>query len=231
MLYGLSAYADNSASDASPKIAYKLSFSDYTADKLHAVDVNLRGTIENQTAWLAYYRDDFTGFEQARTGYERKDKSDWYKVTSSLQAATHGFVGVALTAELGGPVHAIVGYGRTNLQPYDNINFDPNDAITYGAGWEIKEGEDISLYRVQDNRVMKGQEIDHLLVHFPFGGDKTIVDIFNKSGPPDNDGKPIHGTGAALTYEWPKYFVRAAYDPKVNFSQAHMTRLSFGIYF
>jgi len=226
------ALADGVDIDASPKIAYKFSFSDYTADNLHAIDLNLRGTIENQTAWLAYYKEHDSGFDQTRTGYERKDKSDWYKVTSSIQAATHGFMGVAVTAELGGTVHGIVGYGRTNLRPYDNINFDPNDAITYGVGWEVKEGEDIALYRVRDNRVTRGQQIDHLLVHFPVNdGDKASIDIFNKSGTRDIDGKPISATGAALTYEWPKYFLRAAYDPKVNFSQAYMTRLSFGIYF
>lgn len=232
MIYGFSVHAEGIETDAKEKIAYKLSFSDYTADHLRAFDVNLRGTIENQAAWVAYYQDDTSGFEQTRAGYERKDKSDCYKVTSSLQLATHGFAGVAVTAELGGALHGILGYGRTNLKPYDNINFDPNDAITYGAGWEALDGEDISLYRVRDNRVVKGQQIDHLLLHFPlFDGDKAALDIFNKSGPPDADGRSIYGTGAALSYEWPRYFVRAAYDPKVNFSQAYMTRLSFGMYF
>lgn len=232
LLAAFSAHAEGSAQDTEKKIAYKLSFSDYTADHLRANDVNLRASIENQTVWLAYYQDNASDFEQTRTGYERKDKSEWFNVVSSLQAATHGFLGAAITAELGGSVHAILGYGRTNLRPYDNINFDPNDAITYGAGWEISEGEDISAYRVRDNRVVRGQQIDHILLHWPVGNsNKASLDLFNKSGPADLDGKPIHEYGAGVSYEWQKYFMRAVYDPKVNFSQAYMTRLTLGLYF
>lgn len=212
------------------KVHYKLTLADYSAQQLHAQDVNLRARFGNQTLWLGYYTDH--DFQQTRTGYERIDEGSWYKVTSSLQAATHDFLGAAVTAELGGKLHGIVGYGRTNLKPYDNINFDPNDSITYGAGLEWAEDEDISVYRVRDDRVVKGQQIDHVLLHLPgAGGDKAIVDLFSKSGSRDADGKSIAGTGAALTYEWPCYFVRLAYDPKVNFTQAYMTRLSFGFFF
>lgn len=227
--------------DAAPdKIQYKLIVSDYSATGINAKDVNLRAKFGeqesgSQTAWLAYYEERPSHFNQFRTGYERTDKWQRLKLVSSIQAADYGFLGVATTAEIGGTVHGILGYGRTNLKPYDNINFDPNDNITWGAGWEREDGEDVALYRVRDNRVVKGQQIDHLLVHLPLPGlsedSKFTVDMFSKSGARDEQGKSIDATGMALACECGKYFVRVAYDPKVNFTQSYMTRLSLGIYF
>ncbi len=242
---GLSALAATSAcaddaDAAADKIQYKLILSDYSASGINAKDVNLRAKFGinpsgEQAVWLAYYEERPSHFQQFRTGYERTDKWERLKLVSSLQAADYGFLGVATTAEIGGSVHGILGYGRTNLKPYDNINFDPNDNITWGAGWERKEGEDVALYRVRDNRVVKGQQIDHLLVHLPLSGlsedSKFTVDLFSKSGTRDDEGKSINATGMALACECGKYFVRVAYDPKVNFTQSYMTRLSLGIYF
>jgi hypothetical protein len=51
------------------------------------------------------------------------------------QPASRGFGGIALTAQTGDKYFALVGFGRTNLKPYANLNFDPNDAITLAAGW------------------------------------------------------------------------------------------------
>ena len=227
-----SAMADSEGeSDQETSPRYKLMISDYSAEGLNAKDINMRAKFGDQAVWLAYYEERPSHFNQVRTGYERTDKWERLKTISSVQAADYGFLGVSATAEIGGPVHAIVGYGRTNLKPYDNINFDPNDSVTWGAGWEKEEGEDVALYRVRDNRVVKGQQIDHLLVHLPVHGDKLIIDVFNKSGTRDAEGKSINGTGMALGYEWDKYFVRAAYDPKVNFTQTYMSRLSVGFYF
>jgi len=231
-LCAASAKADSEGeSDQETSPRYKLMISDYSAEGLNAKDINMRAKFGDQAVWLAYYEERPSHFNQVRTGYERTDKWERLKTVSSIQAADYGFFGASATAEIGGPVHAIVGYGRTNLKPYDNINFDPNDSVTWGAGWEKAEGEDVALYRVRDNRVVKGQQIDHLLVHLPVHGDKLIIDVFNKSGTRDAEGKSINATGMALGYEWDKYFVRAAYDPKVNFTQTYMSRLSVGFYF
>ena len=231
-LWAASVLADSEGeSDQETTPKYKLTLSDYSAQGLNAKDINLRAKFGDQAVWLGYYEERPSHFNQVRTGYERTDKWEFLKTITSIQAADYGFIGASATAEIGGPLHAIVGYGRTNLKPYDNINFDPNDNITWGAGWEKEEGEDVSLYRVRDNRVVKGQQIDHLLAHLPAFGNKLIVDIFNKSGTRDEEGKSINGTGMALGYEWEKYFLRVAYDPKVNFTQTYMSRLSVGIYF
>ncbi|HSH97360.1 MAG: hypothetical protein ACAH07_02435 [Methylophilaceae bacterium] len=229
-LVAFNAFADGN--DEANDIQYKLTVSQYSAKQLNATDINLRAKFDQQSAWLAYYSETPADFKQARAGYERIDKWSLLKADSTIQVADYGFIGGAVTLELGGALHAIVGYGRTNLKPYDNINFDPNDSITYGAGFEFEEGKDIALYRVKDDRVMPGQQIDHLLLHYLVAdANKLTLDIFNKSGPADADGKSIAGTGAAISDEWARYFVRLAYDPKVNFTQKNMSRISLGFYF
>ena len=76
------------------------------------------------------------------------------------------------------------------------------------------------------------QRITHLVISGALTNEqKLIMDLFNKSGPPDNQGQSIHGVGASLTYDIHQYFVRLAYDPKVNFTQDNMTRISLGLHF
>jgi hypothetical protein len=225
------AYAGDAAQDTF-NLDYKLTLSHYVAQQFRADDVNLRASHDNQTGWIGFYKENTSSFEQVRLGYERTDRLPYTKLVSSLQAADHGFWGGALTAEIGTTVYAILGYGRTNLGPYDNINFDPNDAITYGIGWHVDDDFNISLYAVRDNRVVPGQQITHLLVRKPLPNDQTIVvDVFSKNGPNDDQNQPIDAVGLGITYDWPKYFVRLTYDPKVNFSQQDMTRISAGLRF
>jgi len=232
----MDAYADPGAGDAptaaeASHVAYKLTVSNYATQSLHANDVNLRGNLDNQTGWLGYYKEGPSGFEQVRGGYERIDHAWIVDVDTSLQAASHGFLGGAITATTGETLFGILGYGRTNLKPYANLNFDPNDAITLGVGWKFQEGSNVSLFAVRDDRVVPGQQNLHLLIHAPLQNQQRLtLDIVHKSGPAD-PGQSITGTGVSVTYDWPTLFLRLAYDPKVNFTQEHMTRLSFGTRF
>ncbi len=220
------------AEDNADAIEYKLTLSHYDTQNLHANDANIRVSQNNQTVWVGVYKENISNFEQVRLGYERTDILAYTKLVSSIQAADYGFWGGAITAEIGATFYAILGYGRTNLKPYDNINFDPNDAITYGAGWHDDNDLNISLYTVRDNRVVSGQQITHFLVRKPIdNGQKIILDVYSKNGPKDMQNQAIGATGISLTYDWPTYFARLAYDPKVNFSQDNMTRFSIGMRF
>ena len=220
------------AAGAAEEIDYKLSYSYFHTQSIHANDINLRAGKNDQYLWLAAYQEDPSDFNQVRAGYERTDRFEYLKLVSSLQLATHGFIGGGINAEIGSPFYAIVGYGRTNLKPYNNLNFDPNDSFTLGAGWHVNPAINVSLYGVQDNRVVDRQRITHLVISGALTNEqKLIMDLFNKSGPPDNQGQSIHGVGASLTYDIHQYFVRLAYDPKVNFTQDNMTRISLGLHF
>jgi len=213
-------------------IDYKLTLSHYSTQHSNANDINMRVSKDNQTLWLAEYMENPSGFNQVRAGYERRDRFDYLRLVSSLQVASHGFLGGALTAEIGGAVYAIAGYGRTNLKPYNNINFDPNDAITLGLGWHAGNDLTISVYGVQDNRVINGQRITHLTVNKVMADDQKITfDLFQKSGTRDGQGQSIQALGASISYDLNRYFMRLAYDPKVNFTQEDMTRVSLGMHF
>jgi len=224
------AYAADEKTDN--PIDYKLTLSHYNTKQISANDINLRISKDNQTLWLAEYTENPSNFNQVRSGYERKDHFAHTKLTSSLQIASHGFLGISLTAEIGDDVYGIVGYGRTNLKPYDNINFDPNDAITLGLGWHANDDLTIALYGVQDNRVIDGQQITHLVTNKVFTTDqKIVIDLFQKSGTNDTQGQSIKALGTSLSYDLNRYFIRLAYDPKVNFTQENMTRISVGMHF
>lgn len=232
LLLGAPALADTTSSGTSIEhIEYKLSLSNYLTQSLHANDINLRADLGNQRGWIGYYKESPTSFEQWRVGYERTDRVMSVDIDSSLQAAAHDFFGGSITATTGDPFFGIIGYGRTNLKPYANLNFDPNDAITLGAGYKRTDGSSITLFLVRDDRVVPGQQNLHLLIKTPLSNQQRLtLDIFNKSGPTDQ-GQSINGTGTSITYDWPRFFLRLAYDPKVNFTQESMTRTSIGMRF
>ncbi len=214
------------------KLEYKLTASHYSTESIKANDINLRASKSNQTFWLGYYDESTSNFSQLRAGYERTDELPYTHLTSSLQIAEHGFLGWSENAEIGASFFVLAGIGRTNLRPYDNINFDPNDAITYGVGWRNAEDTSISLFTVKDDRVNNGQQITHLVFRQSFErAQRLTLDIFSKCGPDDAFGESIRATGSAITYDVSKYSLRFAYEPKVNFSQESMLRLSVALKF
>ena len=79
-------------------IEYKLSLGDYSTQSVHSNDINLRAERDNQRAWVGYYKESSTGFDQWRGGYERTDQLFMVNLDTSLQVATHGFLGGSITA-------------------------------------------------------------------------------------------------------------------------------------
>ena len=199
----------------------------------NAWDFNLRGNTDTQTWWVGYYqRSD--EFQQARLGYEHPVDFAYGRVVPSFQYASRGFLGGSLYAEIGGEWFAIVGWGRTNLKDYYNLNFDPNDAITFGAGTRVLHNTTLSLYQVRDDRLDTGQRITHAIARWK-SNEKTrwTVDVSYKEGRPDSDpaSERFHGAGLAVTCDFDRYFVRAAKDPHVNFSDNNMVRVALGLRF
>ncbi len=132
--------------------------------------------------------------------------------------------------QAGDPWYALLGWGRTNLRPYFNLNFDPNDAITAGAGWKGAGGRGVSLVVVADDRLRTGQKHWHLVGRWPApGGLHVTLDLLRKTG--EGDGGPVAAWGLAATLDFPRWFVRLARDPKQNFSAQDATRLSAGLRF
>ena len=95
-----------------------------------------------------------------RTDYH----SHWLTIVPSVQAATHDFLGATIYAEAGGHIFRDWREGRTNLNPYWNLGFDPNDYVQFGAGYRDESGNTISAYAIHDDRLDTGQTNTHLTI-------------------------------------------------------------------
>ena len=215
----------------SHKVAFKLTPSYYqSSDGNDAFDINLRANLAQHTAWIGQYRNK-KGYSQARTGYENKLDFGLARLTLSAQLASGGFVGASGTAEIGGDTFGILGFGRTNLRDYYNLNFDPNDAITVGIGSRAISDTELSLFYLWDDRLDTQQRITHFVLRYKTSDTQRItVDTSYKSGLTDNE-EFIRGYGLSVTYDYHEYFARVARDQYVNFTGNHMTRLSLGVRF
>lgn len=189
-----------------------------------AVDLNLRRSGGFGNAWIGWYRQDAGGPTQTRAGWDRFFDAGAVRVQPSVQLASGGFRGGSLYVEAGQAWYAGIGAGRTNLRPYVNLNFDPNDMVMLAAGRRT-EGQQLQLLLVADNRENPDQR--HLHLNWKAdrgGGEKLTVDVLAKRG--DVEGERIRRLGASITYDWPRWSLRAAWDPKVNFTPQDMLRLS-----
>ena len=219
------------AEDQSNRIEFKLTPSYYqSSDGNDAVDVNLRANRGQHTAWVGQYRDQ-NGFGQARTGYENKLDFGSARMVLSAQLASGGFVGGSITAEIGGDTFGILGFGRTNLRDYYNLNFDPNDAITVGIGSRTFSDTELSLFHVWDDRLGTQQRVTHLVWRYkPSTSQRLTADTSYKSGL-TSDNVFVRGYGLSITYDYGQYFGRIARDQYANFTESHLTRFSLGMRF
>lgn len=213
------------------KLSFKLTPSYYaSSDNNNAEDVNLRAVLGEHTAWLGYYRDDLQS-QQTRVGYEYRHDFGFVRPVFSGQLASGGFLGGSITAEVGGETYAIVGWGRTNLKNYYNLNFDPNDAITLGIGSRALAKTELSFFQVWDDRLGTKQHTSHAVVRYKSSQtERWTLDISYKTGM-NSDGNNITGSGLTATYDFGDYFVRLAHDQYANFSNSTQNRLSLGMRF
>jgi hypothetical protein len=202
-----------------------------TTSQSSAYDLNLRGSRDEHTWWIGYYRR-AEEFQQLRLGYENTVAVPFGRLVPSLQYATRGFLGGSLTAEIGERHFGLLGLGRTNLREYYNLNFDPNDSVLFGAGTRSLPATTLSAYQIRDDRLGTGQRVTHFVVRFkPDEETRWTVDVFHKTGRPSADGEQVRGIGASLTYDFGRYFARFASDPHVNFTRDHMVRVALGVRF
>jgi len=209
--------------------AYKLTAARYDfSDHSVGWDLNLRRRSEMGNAWIGYFGLAEQNFTQWRTGWDNSYGTD-VRVSPSVQLASGGFVGGSLQFETGDPWFAGAGFGRTNLRPYWNLNFDPNDSYMLSAGRRIDD-QVLMVQLVHDNRQNPDQRHLHFYWRQPLAdGDRLTLDLLYKSG--TVEGEYIRRWGLSTTYDWPRFFVRAAWDPKTNFTPVDLFRLSVGTRF
>lgn len=209
--------------------SFKATIGHYQYADFSGRDLNLRWQKGDTHAWVGNYQDADFG-SQSRAGWDSSyDLTDLIAIQPSLQVATRGFAGGSINAQIGHEWFGLAGLGRTNLKPYFNLNFDPNDAFTLGGGHAFENGQTWSVFVIKDNRTHTGQTDWHLLGRLPMADQRLTIDVMEKSG--QSDVGYIKAWGASLTWDWPTWFARVARDPKQNFSAQDAWRVSTGFRF
>lgn len=210
---------------------YRLSSGDLPSGP--GLDINLRasgGLVGSSDVWVGLYRSPVQEVKQYRAGWDNTFKSGAVRFTPSLQIASGGFIGGSAYLETGSSWFAGAGVGRTNLRPYVNLNFDPNDSYTLAGGYRWGDNDSLTFQRVRDNRLNPDQQHVHVVYRTPVHGDNRLtLDLLLKQGLVA--GMPIRRAGLSVGYDWPRFFVRVAWDPLVNFTTQDMLRLSVGTRF
>lgn len=235
LVRGVVAHAANDAAQPLDVVSYKLTAGQYQLSggglpAASGLDVNLRATGSFGNAWFGWYGSPSQDIKQVRAGWDNSYTLGPVRVLPSLQIASGGFVGGSLSVETGDSWFVGVGAGRTNLRSYANLNFDPNDAWMLSGGYRWAGNRSVALQAVRDNRQNPDQQNIHLVYRAPVNGnDRLTLDLLQKRGLVA--GLPIQKFGLSVGYDWPRYFVRVAYDPLVNFTTQDMLRLSAGMRF
>jgi hypothetical protein len=222
------AAAEDVPGDAPRPLLNKLTvaYYDFSSDT-HGLDINLRHTFQTSTAWIGGYRQS-DRFEQARAGYEYDYRHTWLTLVPSAQAATHGFLGATIYSEIGLPFFAIAGAGRTNLQPYWNLGFDPNDYVQLGGGYRDRRGNTASIYAIHDNRRHTGQTNTHTYLRRYFPHDwRLTLDAVSERGRGDY-GIDVRSWAVSADVDWRRWFIRVADDPHVNYTADRQLRVASG---
>lgn len=221
------AMAESDEPGAAHPFKLTLGYYDYGQDQ--GKDINLRWSEGDTHAWIGHYEDHSFG-AQDRMGVDTNwAANEWLSFQPSLQTANGGFWGGSLNAQAGHDTFVVLGWGRTNLKPYFNLNFDPNDAITLGVGHVFENGQSWGLSVIRDDRLHTGQMDRHLTGRIPFGQDRLSVDLMYKTG--QGDAGWVKAWSYSLTWDFPRWFLRVARDPKQGFSSQDANRLSTGFRF
>lgn len=202
----------------------------YVAAGEPSLDVNVRYGAGGWTGWVGYFGASDSD-HQGRAGLEYDLHRRAVYFVPSVQIASYGFVGGSAYGEIGSTVYLIGGVSRTNLHPYANLTFDPNESWQLGAGWHIGQQDSLAGYTIWDNRLHTGQQITHfVLKHYLPGARRFTFDTSYKSGHGDDD-VYVRGVAESVEYDWRRWFIKGAVDEHANYGPATMVRAGGGLRF
>ena len=208
----------------------KLTAAVYRADGQSTTDLNVRYSAGDWTGWVGWYGPQIE-IRQSRAGIEYDLKRPWLVLVPSMQVASQSFVGGSVYSEVGRSLYLIAGASRTNLKPYANLTFDPNESWQLGGGAHLGKSDSVAAFAIWDNRLHTGQQNSHLAIrHYLSGSRRLTVDLSYKSGH-DDEGLYVRGAAEAAEYDWHRWFVKLARDQHVNFGAATMWRIGGGLRF
>lgn len=194
-------------------------------------DLNLRWEHGTTRAWIGHYGDPTFG-HQTRAGIEHTfTLTPIALLQLSVETASQHYFGASVAVAVGKPLFVLVGLERTNLRPYFNLDFNPNDAITLGLGWKSSEGSLLAVTVVADNRLDTGQKIVHLYGRHRLSDDLRVSFDLNHKRADGQDGLLVKGWGLSTTLDFPSWFMRLAREQRQNFERYDATRITAGIRF
>lgn len=235
MTRGLIAFTLAALAAAAPKAEAqdyqgKLTAGVYTADDQVTTDLNVRYASHDWTGWIGWYGPQ-GDIRQSRAGIEYDLKRELFVLVPSLQVASQSFVGGSVYSEVGRTLYLVAGASRTNLKPYANLTFDPNESWQLGAGAHIGKADSLAAFAIWDNRLHTGQQNSHLVLrHYLAHSHRLTLDVSYKSGHGD-EGVYMRGSGEAMEFDFHRWFVKLARDQHVNFTAATMWRAGGGMRF
>ena len=188
--------------DAPTASSWKLTLGHYFYGSYAGDDLNLRWQRGDTHAWTGLYRDPAFG-SQLRAGIDGVMSLGRYaQLQPSLQAATQGFVGGGLTLQAGNAWFGLAGIGRTNLRPYFNLNFDPNDAVTLGFCIATRPATSTPSMRSPTIACTRGSGTTTCWrgCRWPADGSPSMCCARTGLG----DAGPVSGWGLSLTCDWPE---------------------------
>lgn len=208
----------------------KLTLSVYGLSNDFQADINLRHQFGPVVAWVAGFYD-HKGDSRARIGGEYDFQYKWLALTPTLEIGSNGAIAGSLNAQLGTKTYAIAGYSQTNLKPFNDLFFDPSEAVTLGLGHKFNDYDKLYGYTIFDVRLHTHQQNTHVVWRHRLNAKNGItLDAVYKSGRSD-DGAYIRNAGIGVYYDRPRWFWKAYYDPNVNFTHQDMVRIGGGLKF
>ena len=208
----------------------KLTVGVYRADGASTTDLNLRYSARDWTGWVGWYGPQ-SEIRQSRAGIEYDLKRPWLVLVPSMQVASQSFVGGSVYSEVGTSLYVVAGVSRTNLKPYANLTFDPNESWQLGGGAHLGKSDSVAAFAIWDNRLHTSQQNSHVAIrHYLAHSHRLTVDVSYKSGH-DDQGVYVRGAAEAMEYDWHRWFVKVARDQHVNYSAATMWRVGGGVRF
>ena len=209
------------------KTEIKLTLGSYKYSGYSGTDLNIRARKTDTDYWFGAYTDHEFG-NQERLGADTTFQlTKVLQLQPSLQIASRGLLAGSANIQVGDIWFAYAGLGRTNLKPYFNLNFDPNDAATYGIGHRTEGNQLYNLYVIADNRLGTHQQDWHLTAKLPFNTQHLAIDLLYKHG--NGDTGVITAWGYSAAWNWEKLFLRVTKDPHQNYSTQDAWRIAAGI--
>jgi len=236
-LAGAAAAADTQAAaqpqtpvEKADDLLWKATASVYRQPDDTAGDLNLRRQAGDLAGWLGLYHDP-QGDTIGRAGLEWDLHRGALLVVPTVQAATNGLRAAQLYSEIGSTSYLILGASRTNLRPFFNLSWDPNESVQLGLGRHLSHYDKLYAFVIFDVRLHTRQQDTHLLWRHRLTTRLGLtLDGLYKSGRSDS-GRFVRTAGLGVYLDGVRWLAKAYYDPHVNFTDQTMFRIGLGAKF